>query len=88
MADLRIRLTPRAARDEVGPVREDGVLIVRVRAPPVDGKANAAVCRLLARRVGVAPSAVSVVRGHASRDKVVRLEGVTEDELRAWLATN
>jgi hypothetical protein len=43
MADVRIRLTPRAARDEVGPVREDGVLLVRVRAAPVDGKANAAV---------------------------------------------
>jgi len=55
---------------------EDGVLRVRVSAPPVDGKANKALCRLIAKRVGVAPSRVSVVRGEKSRDKLVRVEGV------------
>jgi uncharacterized protein (TIGR00251 family) len=55
---------------------EDGVLRARVSAPPVDGKANKALCRLIAKRVGVPPSRVSVVRGEKSRDKVVRIEGV------------
>ena len=41
-------------------------------APPVDGKANAALCGLLARTAGIAPSRVSVVRGLTARDKVVR----------------
>jgi uncharacterized protein len=58
---------------------------VRVTAPPVDGKANAALCALVAKRAGVPPSRVSVVRGTASRDKVVRVEGVEPAALRAAL---
>jgi uncharacterized protein (TIGR00251 family) len=75
-ADLRVRLTPRGGRDAVTGVREDGVLLVRVSAPPVDGKANAALCKLLAKSAGIAAGRASVVKGASSRDKVVRLEGV------------
>ena len=58
---------------------------MRVTAPPVDGRANDALCRLLADRVRVAPSRVSVVRGTKARDKVVRVEGVAPDALRERL---
>jgi uncharacterized protein len=60
-------------------------VVIRVSAPPVDGKANAALCRLLAGRAGVAPSRVSVVGGHGARDKVVRVEGVDGAALRRAL---
>jgi uncharacterized protein (TIGR00251 family) len=83
--DVPVRLTPRAARDEVR-VLDDGSLAVRVTAPPVEGKANAALCRLLARRAGVGRTAVAVVRGERSRDKLVRVHGIDADELRARLA--
>jgi hypothetical protein len=65
---------------------EGGVLRARVSAPPVDGKANKALCRLIAKRVGVASSRVSVVRGEKSRDKVVRVEGVDAAALEKALA--
>jgi len=81
-ADLRVRLTPRADRDALS-VREDGVLAVRVTAPPVDGRANDALCRLLAARAGVGRRSVSILRGHHARDKVVRVEGLDEEALRA-----
>ena len=58
---------------------------MRVTAPPVDGRANDALCRLIAARVGVAPSRVSVVRGAKARDKVVRIEAVDSAALRARL---
>ena len=73
--ELRVRVTARASRDELAGLR-DGVLHVRVTAPPVDGRANQAVCRLIARAVGVGRTSVSVVRGERSRDKVVRVDGV------------
>jgi uncharacterized protein len=82
--DLTIRLTPRAAREAVDR-RPDGVLAVRVTAPPVDGRANEALCRLIAKRAGVAPSSVSVVRGHRGRDKVVRIEGAEPAVVRERL---
>ena len=84
MADLTVRLQPRARRDEVVGER-DGVVVIRVSAPPVDGKANAALCRLIAKRAGVAPSRVEIVRGHTAREKVVRVEGIDLAGLRAAL---
>jgi uncharacterized protein (TIGR00251 family) len=82
---ITVRVTPRASKDEVVGWRDDGVLLVRLTAPPVEGAANRALCRLIARDVGVAPSRVSVVRGERSRDKVVRVEGLDADSLRAAL---
>ncbi|HET9878397.1 MAG TPA: DUF167 domain-containing protein [Candidatus Limnocylindria bacterium] len=83
-AELAVRLQPRAGRDEVLGER-DGRVVIRVAAPPVDGRANAALCALIAERVGVPKGAVRVVRGEGSRDKVVRVEGVTVAALRAAL---
>jgi uncharacterized protein YggU (UPF0235/DUF167 family) len=62
-----------------------GAVLIRVTAPPVDGKANDALCRLVAKAAGVAPSRVTVVRGHTARDKVLDVEGVGARELRAVL---
>jgi uncharacterized protein len=84
MADIRVRLQPRARRDEIVGERA-GSVVMRVTAPPVDGKANAALCALIARAAGVAPSRVQVVRGHTARDKLVRVEGVDDAALRAAL---
>jgi uncharacterized protein YggU (UPF0235/DUF167 family) len=56
-----------------------------VKAPPVDGRANAALCRLVAKRLGIAPSRVSVFRGAGSRDKVLAVEGLGADELKRAL---
>ena len=83
-ADLAVRLQPRARRDEIVGER-DGRVVVRVTAPPVDGKANDALCRLIAKAAGVAPSRVAVVKGHTAREKVVRVEGIDGERLRAAL---
>ena len=77
---ISVRLTPRAVRDEIAGWR-DGVLLVRVTAPPVEGKANAALEKLLAGALGVPKSAVQVVAGERSRDKTVAVEGLSEAEV-------
>jgi uncharacterized protein (TIGR00251 family) len=83
-AEIRIRLTPRAAREQIAPGPDD-TYAVRVTAPPVDGRANEALRKLIARRAGVAPSRVTLVRGEKARDKVVRVEGVDAQALRERL---
>jgi uncharacterized protein len=75
---LRVRVTARASRDELAGLK-GGVLHVRVSAPPVDGKANQAVTRLIAKALGVGRTSVTVVKGERSRDKVVAIEGVEPD---------
>lgn len=82
--EIAVRLKPRGSRDELLGMR-DGVLEAKVTAPPVDGRANKALCKLVAKRVGVAPSRVSVVRGPKSREKVVRVEGVDRDAVETAL---
>jgi uncharacterized protein (TIGR00251 family) len=82
--DLEVRLQPRAGRNEIVGMR-DGRLVVRVAAPPVDDRANRALCKLIAKRAGVARGRVSVVRGERSRDKVVRVEGAGPGALRRSL---
>jgi uncharacterized protein (TIGR00251 family) len=84
MTDLAIRVQPRAKRTAVAGERE-GAIVIRTNAPPVDGKANTAVRRLIAKRVGVPLSSVRIVRGEASRDKVVHVEGMDAAEVRAAL---
>jgi uncharacterized protein YggU (UPF0235/DUF167 family) len=61
------------------------VLVVRVTAPPVDGRANDALCALIAKRAGVARGRVTIVRGAAAREKVLRVEGLSAAELRGAL---
>jgi hypothetical protein len=79
-ARIAVALSPRCDRDELGGIR-DGVLHARVCAPPVDGAANRALCRLIARRAGVAPSRVRVIRGERARKKLVAVEGVEQPAL-------
>jgi uncharacterized protein (TIGR00251 family) len=79
-ARISVRLRPRGRGDALLGFAE-GVLRAQVSAPPTDGRANRALCKLIAAEVGVAPSRVSVVRGAKSRDKVVEVESLGADEL-------
>ena len=77
---LRVHLTPRSARDEVLGL-EDDVLRARVTAPPVQGRANEALLRLLAEALGVPKSSLRIVRGQRSREKLVAVEGLDAAEV-------
>jgi len=83
---LRVRLQPRAARTGIMGWR-DGVLALRVTAPPVEGAANAALSALLAEALGIAPSRVRVARGAHGRDKLVGISGLSMTEVQRRLAT-
>ncbi len=84
-AELAIRVIPRSSREGIDGER-DGRTLVRVNAPPVDGRANAAVVRVLAKALGVPKGRVRVIRGERSRDKVVAVDGLAEGELQTRLS--
>jgi hypothetical protein len=83
-AVLTVRVTPRAGRDEVVGWQGDE-LRVRLRAPPVEGQANAALRRLLASHFGVPLSALELLSGATARTKRLRIEGLSLEDVRAKL---
>ena len=82
---LQLRVSPGAARAGIVG-RHGNAWKVRVAAAPEDGKANAAVVRLLADTLAVPARDVEIVSGHASRDKTVALAGIGHDEIERRLA--
>ncbi|HEY5506988.1 MAG TPA: DUF167 domain-containing protein [Coriobacteriia bacterium] len=82
---ITVHVTPRSGRDsiEAGP---GGVLRLRVTAAPDEGKANTAVCKLVADALGVPKTSVSVVRGHTARTKQLELATLTSEEVAERLA--
>ncbi len=86
---MAVRLTPGSAADRIDgwDVDAEGrpVLKVRVRARPVEGEANAALILLLSKSLGVSRSSVSLARGGQSRLKMIEIEGVDDEALRARL---
>lgn len=83
-ADIRVKAVPGASRDEVAGMVGERVK-VRVSAPAEGGRANRAICECIARAVGVRVRDVQIVSGHASAEKVVRIEGIGEAEARRRL---
>lgn len=71
-AEIALRVTPRASRDAIDETPEG--VVVKVTTPPEDGKANAAVLKLLSKALGVPKTRLVLVRGARGRDKVVRVE--------------
>jgi len=81
---LNLQTTPNAPRSEIiGWLGER--LKVKVKAPAVEGKANAELLRFLAGHFGVRPNAVTLVRGETARLKTVRIEGIDEADRGRYL---
>jgi uncharacterized protein len=81
---LTVQVQPRASRDGIVAI-EGSALRVRVTAPPADGAANQAVCDLLAGALGCPRSAVTILRGHTARTKLVGVAGLALPEIRSRL---
>ena len=78
---LNIKAVPNAARSEVVGWLGD-VLKVRLKAPPVDGKANVELCRFLAKELGLSKGSVSLATGASARLKRVEIQGASRTAIR------
>jgi len=77
---LKVYLQPKSSKNEVvGPYR-DGIK-VKITAPPVEGKANEALIRFLAKELGVSPSCIEITRGQHFREKTLKISGDMDQEL-------
>ena len=83
-AVISVKIQPRASKNEIIR-REDGGLKIRLTAPPVDGAANEALVKFLAHKLGVAKSSVEIVSGQTSRDKTIRIDGLSSEDVERLL---
>jgi uncharacterized protein (TIGR00251 family) len=83
-ATVTVRVVPRSTKEGVAGC-EGGVVRIRLNAPPVEGKANEALVRFLAKALGVPKSRIALVSGEKGRNKIVRVDGITRDTLLAAL---
>ena len=83
-ATISVKIQPRASKNEIIR-REDGGLKIRLTAPPVDGAANEALVKFLAHKLGVAKSCVEIVSGQTSRDKIIRIDGLSSEDVERLL---
>ena len=81
---LKLHVTPRGSRNEITAWRGD-TLYVKITAPPVEGAANAALIRFIAKSLGLPKSRVRLVSGERSREKTLSIAGITQSSLRARL---
>jgi len=83
-AQFALRVQPRASRNAVVGLMGDAVKLA-LTAPPVDGKANAAVVEYLAELLRVSKSSVTIVSGETGRNKLIAVRGVTAEQVRKAL---
>jgi uncharacterized protein (TIGR00251 family) len=77
---LYIRVTPNASRNEVTGY-QDGVLCIRIAAAPRKGKANKELIAYLGRRLDTGRSSVHLLKGHTSRNKVIAVNGLSQEDI-------
>lgn len=91
-AALTVRVTPRARRTEIAGLRADGTLRIRVAAPAVEGKANAALVEFLARVLDVRKARVEIIAGHGGLDKILSVLELSPEQvqarIQAWVGTH
>jgi len=83
-AALKVRVIPRAKRNEMAGWRE-GALVVRLTAPPVEGAANKLLLHFLSGQLGLRPADIVIASGGKSREKLLRIEALTQTDLDALL---
>ena len=81
MAILRVHLVPNAKSDGLAG-EYAGAIKIKLRAQAVEGKANAALIRFLAEQLELPRHSIVLERGRKSRDKVIRIDGLTEEDVR------
>jgi uncharacterized protein (TIGR00251 family) len=84
VATLRVHIIPNAKIDKVVGEHADAIKI-KLRAPAVEGKANTALRRFLAEKLSVPQRAIVLERGERSRDKVIRIDGLSEADIYGGL---
>lgn len=78
---LKLRVTPRAKKNQIVSILSDNTIKIKLAAPPVEGKANVELFKYLSKVLGIRKSKIEIISGKTARDKIVSVSGLTKDEI-------
>jgi uncharacterized protein (TIGR00251 family) len=81
---ITVKVVPNSSRNEISSDSE-GRVTVRLTSPPVEGRANKGLLKILGKKLGIAPSCITIVKGQGSREKTVHISGLDQDQVRGRL---
>jgi uncharacterized protein (TIGR00251 family) len=84
-AIIRVKVVPRSSRDQICGVEGPGIFRIKLKAPPVEGRANKALRTFLAKRLGISVGDVEILSGGRSRQKTLQIRGLSETEILSVL---
>src|SRR5450759_5220684 len=87
-AALAVRVTPRASKNEIVDILSDGTVKIHLTAPPVEGKANAALLKFLSKVLDVSQKRLELVAGAGGRDKLISVSDMDADTLHKKIVDN
>ncbi|MFC1917859.1 DUF167 domain-containing protein [Chloroflexota bacterium] len=85
-AEIQLRVSPSASRSELVYL-SDGVFHIKIAAPPVKGKANAELLSFLSKQLGISRTALTILKGHTSRSKIIGITGLNQREIEQRLTS-
>ena len=77
---IKVKVLPRGAKDQILGM-DQGEIKIKLTAPPVEGKANEALKRFLAKKLGLKKKSIEIVKGIRSRTKIIEIRGMAKEEL-------
>ena len=83
---IQVKVLPKSGRDEIRGII-NGILKVRVSAPPIEGRANERLIELISRTIGVPRSDVTIIKGRTARIKTISIEGVSQSKFNWFKRT-
>lgn len=87
-AAIAVRITPRASKNEIFEILNDGTIKIRLTAPPVEGKANAALISFLSEILGVNSSKLDIVAGFTGKDKLITVIDLSPEEVHGKIISH
>lgn len=78
---IKVKINPRSSTNDINYIMDDGTIKINITAPPVDGKANQALKKLLSKELGISEDSVQIIAGQTSHTKLIKIIGLENSEI-------
>ena len=82
---IKVKVNPRSPKNEISEVLDDGTIKIKLTAPPVDGKANQSLIKVLSKYLNIDAKSINIISGQTSHTKLISIEGISLEDIMSQL---